>query len=359
MFNGKKVIVTGHTGFKGSWLTVWLDMLGARVAGYGLDPEYENSVFPVAGVEKLLYADIRADIRNRVEVNRLFGEFEPDIVFHLAAQPLVIEGYRNPADTFEVNLMGTVNVLEAIRECPSVKSAVIVTTDKCYENMEWPWGYRETDSLGGRDPYSASKSAAELAVKSYRNSFFSQRNDLQVATVRAGNVIGGGDRSAYRIVPDIIKAVEAGREPEIRMPFAVRPWQHVLDPLWGYLTLAKKMIIGTGRYDEPWNFGPGTDNQITVEQLAEELLEEYGGGKWKDCSESREHSETGILALDTGKARTRLGWQQVYGFKDAVSATASWYRASVTGIDMMKFTRSQITEFMKRCNSENVILTEQ
>lgn len=275
-YKGKRVLVTGHTGFKGSWLSIWLNELGAKVVGVSLDPisKYDNYV--LSGIGEKIEADLRADIRNGVCLKKIFREYQPEIVFHLAAQPLVRLSYEIPVETYEINVMGTINVLEAIRATDSVKVGVMITSDKCYENKEQIWSYRENDPMGGYDPYSSSKAATELAISSWRRSFFHpiqyDNHGKSLASVRAGNVIGGGDWAKDRIIPDCIRALESGCDIEIRNPKAIRPWQHVLEPLGGYLLLAKKMWNEPTRYCGGWNFGPCAENITTVWNMAEEVI---------------------------------------------------------------------------------------
>ncbi|MDE5742894.1 MAG: CDP-glucose 4,6-dehydratase, partial [Bacteroidales bacterium] len=312
-YKGKRVLLTGHTGFKGSWLAIWLHEMGAEVVGLALEPGSERDNYVLSGIGGKLKADLRVDIRDAAQVKAVFAEYRPEIVFHLAAQPLVRRSYECPAETYETNVMGTVHVLEAVRATPSVKVAVMVTTDKCYENKEQIWAYRENEPMGGYDPYSSSKGAAEIAISSWRRSFFNPgqygQHGKSVASVRAGNVIGGGDWAADRIVPDCIRALEAGQPIGIRSPKAVRPWQHVLEPLGGYLLLAQKMWEEPTRYCEGWNFGPETTGVTTVWEVAEAIVKAYGQGALQDLSEPDAVHEAQLLMLDISKARYRLGWR--------------------------------------------------
>jgi CDP-glucose 4,6-dehydratase len=330
-YRDKSVLLTGHTGFKGSWLAIWLQQMGARVTGYALEPESQPNLFEYAGVERGLTSVI-SDIRDFTALEAVFAQARPDLVFHLAAQPLVRRSYRMPRETFETNVGGTVNVLEAIRRTPSVKGAVIVTTDKCYENREWIWGYRENDRLGGHDPYSASKAATELATTAYLRSFFSEGAEgprVALASVRAGNVIGGGDWSEDRILPDAIRAVAEGRPLEVRRPDAIRPWQFVLDPLGGYLALMQRLVENPNAFQGAWNFGPAHSGVMTVAQLVSQFVKTLGRGSWRDVSSQQVDAphEAGLLWLCCDKAAALLRWNPVWSVEQAVEATAAWYRA--------------------------------
>ncbi|MDE6515530.1 MAG: CDP-glucose 4,6-dehydratase, partial [Bacteroidales bacterium] len=329
-YKGKRVLLTGHTGFKGSWLAIWLHEMGAEVVGLALDPGSERDNYVLSGIGGKLKADLRVDIRDAAQVKAVFAEYRPEIVFHLAAQPLVRLSYECPAETYETNVMGTVHVLEAVRATPSVKVAVMVTTDKCYENKEQIWAYRENEPMGGYDPYSSSKGAAEIAISSWRRSFFNPgqygQHGKSVASVRAGNVIGGGDWAADRIVPDCIRALEAGQPIGIRSPKAVRPWQHVLEPLGGYLLLAQKMWEEPTRYCEGWNFGPETTGVTTVWEVAEAIVKAYGQGRLQDLSEPDAVHEAQLLMLDISKARYRLGWRPRLNLAQTVELTVDWYK---------------------------------
>ena len=324
-YAGRSVLVTGHTGFKGAWLTEWLHSLGASVTGYALDPPTQPSLFEsleLGGRIRHVVADIR-------DVQRLAGELQaaqPEVVFHLAAQAIVRQGYAAPRETFETNLMGTVNLLEAARACPSVRAMVIVTSDKCYENHETGRPYRETDPLGGRDPYSASKGCAELVTTAYRESFFAQ--GALVASARAGNVIGGGDWAVDRLLPDAVRALTAGDPIVVRNPDAVRPWQHVLEPLSGYLQLAARLLDGDRALAGAWNFGPTDDSgDRPVRWVVERFLEAWGSGTWTQAGGSAvEPHEAHLLSLDSAKARNHLGWGPVWDAQTAVRRTADWYR---------------------------------
>ena len=330
-YHGKRVLVTGHTGFKGSWLSIWLHELGAEVIGIAQDPYSERDNYVLSGIGRKITADLRADIRDGEQLKSLFRTWQPDIVFHLAAQPLVRLSYEIPVDTYETNVMGTIHVLEAIRATDSVKVGVMITTDKCYENKEQIWGYRENEPMGGYDPYSSSKGAAEIAISSWRRSFFNPadygtKHHVSLASVRAGNVIGGGDWALDRIIPDCIKALEAGKPIEIRSPKAIRPWQHVLEPLSGYMLLAQKMWNEPTRYCEGWNFGPRAESITPVWEVAEKVIENYGSGELKDMSDPNALHEARLLMLDISKAKFRLGWEPRMNISQCVELTVDWYK---------------------------------
>lgn len=325
VFRGRRVLLTGHTGFKGSWLALWLTRMGAEVTGIALEPDTDPAHW------NLLDLPIRShliDIRNREAVTKAVRECNPEVVFHLAAQPLVRRSYRDPIETWEVNVIGTAHVLDACRSLDSLQAIVCVTTDKCYENHEWVWGYRETDPLGGHDPYSASKAGTELVAASYRRSFFEERGVL-LATGRAGNVIGGGDWSEARLVPDLARSVAAGETVEIRSPDSTRPWQHVLDSLSGYLMLAEGMLKGRQHLAEAWNFGPDKESNRTVAKVLESMQHRWPSLKWKVSNDTHVH-EARLLYLDASKARDVLTWTPVWGFEDTIDATAGWYDAWIS-----------------------------
>ena len=330
-YAGKRVLVTGHTGFKGSWLSIWLHALGADVIGVGLDPYTEKDNYVLSGIGNSLKADLRGDIRNGAKMKEIFAQFQPEIVFHLAAQPLVRLSYAIPVETWQTNVLGTLNVMEAIRAAGSVKVAVMITTDKCYENRERMTAYKEDDPFGGYDPYSSSKGACEIAIQSWRRSYFNpedygKKHHVSLASVRAGNVIGGGDWAKDRIIPDCIRALEAGHPVEIRSPKAVRPWEHVLEPLSGYLLLAQKMWEQPTAYCEGWNFGPEPEAVSTVWEVAEELLRHFGRGELKDISDPEALHEAKLLMLDITKAKTRLGWRPRLDLEGTMALTADWYK---------------------------------
>lgn len=321
-WNKKIVLVTGHTGFKGSWLSIWLNEMGAKVIGYSLDPNTQNDNFVLSNISNKII-DIRADIRDIEKLKEVFKIYQPEIVFHLAAQPLVRLSYKKPRQTYEVNVMGTLNVIECIRKNNCTKVGIFITTDKCYENKEQVWGYRENDSLGGYDPYSSSKACAELVIEAYRNSFMDTQN---ISTVRAGNVIGGGDWSKDRLIPDCIKTLESSEKIiNIRNPNAIRPWQFVLEPLAGYLLLAEKMY-NNKQYCGAWNFGPDVDSIINVWEISKMLTKKYGLGKLKDVSNQSQPHEASLLSLDTSKARFILGWKPKLNIEQALDMTVEWYK---------------------------------
>lgn len=330
-YKGKRVLVTGHTGFKGSWLSIWLHELGAEVVGVALDPYSDKDNYVLSGIGTKIKADLRADIRDGEQMKQIFAKYQPEIVFHLAAQPLVRLSYDIPVETYEANVMGTIHVMEAIRATESVKVGVMITTDKCYENKEQIWGYRENEPMGGYDPYSSSKGAAEIAINSWRRSFFNpadygKKHHVALASVRAGNVIGGGDWALDRIIPDCIRAIEADRTIEIRSPKAIRPWQHVLEPLGGYMLLASKMWDEPTKYCEGWNFGPRTESIATVWDVATKLINNYGKGELKDVSNPNALHEAKLLMLDINKAHFKLDWEPRMDIDQCMNLVADWYK---------------------------------
>ena len=334
-YYGKRVLITGHTGFKGSWLSIWLHELGAEVVGVALDPFTERDNYMLSGIGNKIKADIRADIRKGEKMKEIFAEYQPEIVFHLAAQPLVRLSYDIPVETYETNVMGTINIMEAIRSTDSVKVGVMITTDKCYENKEQIWGYRENEPMGGYDPYSSSKGAAEIAISSWRRSFFNpedygKKHHVSLASVRAGNVIGGGDWALDRIIPDCIKAIEADDPIAIRNKKAVRPWQHVLEPLSGYMLLASKMWDEPTKYCEGWNFGPRAESISTVWEVASKLIANYGKGELKDMSDPNAVHEANLLMLDISKAKFKLGWEPRMNIDQCAALVADWYKRYMT-----------------------------
>lgn len=348
-YQGKKVLVTGHTGFKGSWLCLWLHRMGAKVVGVALDPQTERDNYVLSDVNKRLEADLRADVRDGKRIKEIFQQYQPDIVFHLAAQPLVRLSYKQPVMTYETNVMGTIHVMEAMRQTESVRVGIMITTDKCYENKEQLQGYRENDPLGGYDPYSSSKGAAEIAISSWRRSFMNpddyDHHKKSLASVRAGNVIGGGDWAKDRIVPDCIRAIEAGQPIDIRSPRAIRPWQHVLEPLGGYLLLAQKMWEEPTKFCEAWNFGPPQDSVADVWTVASKLTKYYGSGILHDASNSTAVHEAQLLTLDITKARERLGWTSRLNLDETLQMTADWYRRYSTE-DAGRLCEEQIDRYL-------------
>ena len=349
IFKNKSVLVTGHTGFKGSWLALWLHDLGARVTGLALPPNTEPSHFELIRLQELI-THIEGDIRNEEIVRSTFEKAKPEIVFHLAAQSLVRDSYDDPKATFDTNIGGTVNVLEAIRHCSTIKAAVIVTSDKCYENREWVWGYRENDPMGGHDPYSASKGAAEIVCAAYRRSFFDKNGrgpHIGFATARAGNVIGGGDWAKDRIIPDCIRALSKGEPIVVRNPNATRPWQHVLDPLSGYLLLAQKLFEAPARFSGAWNFGPVENGHIKVIDLTNEFVKIWGSGKTHaPPSEKSAPHEAHLLRLCIDKAVHELQWQPLLNSSTAIDWTVVWYKTwHLKNTDMQSFSLKQIRKF--------------
>ena len=354
-YKNKKVLVTGHTGFKGSWLTICLKQLGAEVIGIALDPKSDRDLFLLAGLADKV-KDYRQDIGNLDKIQEIIINEKPEIVFHLAAQALVLPGYENPVSTFQTNIMGTVNILEACRHTPSVKQIVIVTTDKVYENKESITGYKETDPLGGYDPYSASKAAAEIVTQSYRLSFTQSTNqpiNQSISTARAGNVIGGGDWSINRIVPDCIRSLEKNETIIVRNPEAIRPWQYVLEPLWGYLLLVMKMAGDPKKYSGSWNFGPEIHHMVGVKELVEALISNWGAGKWENSRNIGQLHETGILILDITKSKQNLGWQPVLEFEEAMAWTVEWYKNYSNG-DVYNLCADQIDRYSEIWSSGNL-----
>lgn len=348
-WRAKQVFVTGHTGFKGSWLCLWLQKLGAEVTGYALPPPTNPSLFEAAGVAEGMHSHL-GDIRQGEELARVLTEARPDVVFHLAAQPLVRHSYTHPVETYSTNVMGTVHLLEAVRQTPSVRSVIVVTSDKCYENREWPWGYREIDPMGGYDPYSNSKGCAELVVSAYRSSYFNPSNYREhrvgLASARAGNVIGGGDWAVDRLVPDVVRAVSGGQAVRIRNPHAIRPWQHVLEPLSGYLLLAQRLYEQGSTFAQGWNFGPADDDAQPVSWIVDRVTALWAdGARWE--LEGGEHAhEANYLRLDCSKARAELHWQPKWRLGQALEKTVEWYRAAGSGADMRPFTLDQIEAYL-------------
>ncbi len=350
IYRGKRVLLTGHTGFKGSWLSLWLNELGAKVFGASLAPQSPHSHWELLSLHSVI-ADRRIDIRDSNDVFRIFKETQPEIVFHLAAQPLVRRSYRDPLETWATNVMGTANVLEACRQTNSVRSIVAITTDKCYENQEWTWGYRENDRLGGHDPYSASKASSELVAASYRSAFFHTGDGPLMATARAGNVIGGGDWSEDRLVPDMVRSITSQQSLEIRSPKATRPWQHVLESLSGYLLLGQKLIQEDRKFEGAWNFGPERNGNRTVAEVLDTLHAHWPTMKWHQTPEQHCH-ETKLLYLDSTKANTQLGWKPVWNFDTTMGKTADWYRAFIE--KNTTISRQQLQQYLQAAKNSQV-----
>ena len=351
-YKGKRVLVTGHTGFKGSWLSIWLHELGAEVVGVAKEPFTDRDNFVLSGIGGKIKADLRADICDGKKMMDIFAEYQPEIVFHLAAQPLVRLSYDIPVETYATNVMGTINVMEAIRATKSVRVGVMITTDKCYENKEQIWGYRENEPMGGYDPYSSSKGAAEIAISSWRRSFFhpadyGRKHHVSLASVRAGNVIGGGDWALDRIIPDCIKALEANKPIAIRNKTAVRPWQHVLEPLSGYMLLASKMWEEPTNYCEGWNFGPRAESISTVWEVATKLIGNYGKGELKDMSDPHAVHEAALLMLDISKAKFHLGWEPRMNLDQCIALVADWYKRYKTE-DVYGLCVDEITRYLSQ-----------
>jgi CDP-glucose 4,6-dehydratase len=349
-WRGKRVLLTGHTGFKGSWLSLWLQSMGAQVVGYALAPPTNPSLFEVADVAQGM-TSIIGDIRDLAHLKTVFAAHQPEIVIHMAAQPLVRYSYIEPVETYSTNVMGTVNLLEAVRATPSIKAVVNVTTDKCYENREWDWGYRENEAMGGFDPYSSSKGCAELVTAAYRNSYFHPEkyteHGIAIASARAGNVIGGGDWAEDRLIPDIMRAIAQGQPVHIRNPHATRPWQHVLEPLSGYLVLAEKLYTEGAAYAEGWNFGPHDDDAKPVQWIVEKLTQTWGeGASWTLNSGDHPH-EAHYLKLDCSKAKARLNWHPRWHLAQALQQIVEWQRAYQSGKHMKTMTLEQIDFYVK------------
>lgn len=335
VYNGKRVLVTGHTGFKGSWLSLWLDRLGADVAGYSIGIPSKPSHFEVARLRKRI-THVAGDVRDLRHLKKVFDDFSPEVVFHLAAQALARHSYDTSQETFDTNLMGTVNVLECLRATPSIKAAVFVTSDKCYQNVERDRGYAEDDALGGDDPYSASKACAEMAARAYYMSFFRKSGTARIATARAGNVIGGGDWAKERIIPDCVRALSIKEVVSLRNPEATRPWQHVLEPLGGYLFLGEHLLKRPNCVNgQAFNFGPSERAARPVREVIELFFQNWGGGRWRQCAVKDGKKESKLLQLRCGKALSRLGWRSVLNFNECIALTADWYREYYGGARKM------------------------
>ncbi|WP_378950645.1 CDP-glucose 4,6-dehydratase [Pelosinus sp. sgz500959] len=351
-WQGKKVFITGHTGFKGSWLSLWLQFLGADVVGYALQPPSTPSLFNMAHIEEGMQS-IQGDVLDYSKLQTTLLKYKPDIVIHMAAQSLVQHSYKFPIETLSVNIMGTANVLEAARHVDSIRVIINVTSDKCYENREWVWGYRENEPMGGYDPYSCSKGCAELITSSYQRSYFSGENTAKIASVRAGNVIGGGDWAADRIVPDSIRAIIKNEPILIRNLYAIRPWQHVLEPLRGYLLLAQKVWENGSKYAEGWNFGPNDSHAWTVKEVVEGLCRLWGNNAtWKTEKDNHMH-EAYYLKLDSTKAVHMLGWRPLLTMQDTLAMTVEWYKNFYDFKDPQKITLEQISMYQKEIYVDN------
>ena len=349
-WQGKRVYLTGHTGFKGSWLSLWLHSMGAIVKGYALNPPTSPSLFDEAYVADMIDSEI-GDIRDLNQLKSSMVEFNPDIVIHMAAQPLVRLSYKEPLETYETNVMGTAKVLESARSCVNLRAIVSVTTDKCYENKEWVWGYREDESMGGYDPYSSSKGCAELVSSAYRRSFMEEQG-VGLATARAGNVIGGGDWADDRLIPDILKAFEKNNSVVIRNPSSTRPWQHVLEPLSGYLVLAQALYENPTRYAEGWNFGPHDEDAKSVDWILNHMVTNWPGASWQLDQDAHPH-EAGYLKLDVSKAKARLNWQPTWHLESTLEKIVKWHQAWLNQEDMQALCLQEINDYMRDMNNEN------
>ncbi len=347
VWQGRRVLVTGHTGFKGGWLALRLHAMGAEVTGLALDPPSDPSLFAAARLDGLV-DHVTGDIRDAATVHAVVRRTRPEAIFHLAAQPLVRVSYAEPVETYATNVMGTVNVLEAARQAGGVRAIVSVTSDKCYANREWDWPYRESDSLGGHDPYSSSKACAELLTAAYRASYFGGEGAPLVASVRAGNVIGGGDWAADRLVPDLVRAFEAGVAPVIRAPDAVRPWQHVLEALGGYVMIAERLLAGERRFADAWNFGPGDEDARPVRWIVERMRQAWGGGEAAVIDGGPQPHEAGLLRLDSSRARAALGWRPALTLGETIDWIVAWHKAVGGGEDARAVTLRQIGDHAER-----------
>lgn len=346
----KKVFITGHSGFKGGWLSIWLSLMGAKITGYSLPPLSSPNLFNSADIAALCDNSHTADIRDLEKLQKTISLAKPEIIIHMAAQSLVRQSYINPVETYSSNVMGTVNVLESARSCESVRAVLVITSDKCYENKEWIWGYRENDAMGGYDPYSSSKGCAELVVNSYKSSFFNEkdysRHQVAVATARAGNVIGGGDWSKDRLIPDAIAALMKGRTLIVRNPKAIRPWQHVLEPLSGYLVLTQMLYKNGSIFNGGWNFGPSENDSRTVEEVIELLISSWGGASsWRLDPNVQPH-EANFLKLDCSKAAIKLGWKSKSNLENVVQGIVEWHKLHHSGISAYELCKNQIQSYI-------------
>lgn len=344
-WKNKKVFLTGHTGFKGSWLSIWLQSMGVILKGYSLEPNTDPNLFTLARVSEFMESEI-GDIRDLDHISKSMIDFNPDILIHMAAQPLVRLSYQNPVDTYTTNVMGTVNVLEAARNCSNLRAIVSVTTDKCYENKEWDWGYRENEPMGGKDPYSSSKGCAELVIAAYRHSYFSTNATASLASARAGNVIGGGDWAEDRLIPDILIAFEKSHEVIIRNPLSTRPWQHVLEPLSGYLVLAENLFEFGDTYAEGWNFGPKDEDCKPVSWILDKMVRKWGEGAcWKHDTSNNPH-EARFLKLDCSKAANRLKWKPKWNLEEVLDSIIDWHQSYLSGKDVKKDCLNEINKYL-------------
>lgn len=354
-YKDKRILITGHTGFKGSWLSLWLYKLGAKVIGYALESPTEPSLFEICNLKEKIIS-VNGDIRDIKKLNKIFTIYQPEIVFHLAAQSLVRESYKNPVETYETNIMGTVNILETIRKTKSMKACLIVSSDKCYQNNEDGKSYKEPDPLGGNDPYSSSKACVELVTNAYSKSFFNfqkQNKITSLASARAGNVIGGGDWGVDRIIPDCIRAIIDNKPILIRFPQALRPWQHVLEPLYGYLLLAKKLYLEGNKFSGAWNFGGETKNYQQVQWLVKKIIEYWGKNfTWKADKKDNNFFESQLLKLNSNKAKKRLGWRQHWNLETALEQTINWYKAYYNKKAMLNITLNQIKSYEDAVNKK-------
>lgn len=356
IYANKKILITGHTGFKGSWLAAWLCQMGAHVTGVSIDVPSQPSHFEVINLPQKM-DDHRLDIRDTKALQKIIFDLQPDFVFHLAAQPLVKQSYLDPIETWQTNVFGTINVLESLRLLKKQCVAVLITSDKCYDNVEWIWGYRETDALGGPDPYSASKGAAEIAIKSYIKSYFPKTGPVRIAVGRAGNVIGGGDWAVDRIVPDCVRAWSKNQIVELRRPQATRPWQHVLEPLSGYLALGMKLFESQQLHGEPFNFGPPAEQNHAVAELVDQMAQHWSQVKWKDVSSQYEGPyESGLLKLNCDKALAYLNWKAIMNFEETVAMTALWYKNYYeVKIPVAEFTLNQICSYVDKATRQGLL----
>jgi CDP-glucose 4,6-dehydratase len=347
-YQNRKVLITGHTGFKGSWLSLLLNQLGADVYGYALEPPTNPSLYNEAKIDELVTSFI-GDVRDLDHLQKVMQQIQPEIVIHMAAQPLVRESYKIPVETYAVNVMGTVHLLEACRNTPSVKAIVNVTTDKCYENKEWHWGYRENEPMGGYDPYSNSKGCSELVTSAFRNSYFNsneyEKHGVAVASARAGNVIGGGDWAGDRLIPDFIRAISKGEKVKIRSPYAIRPWQHVLEPLNGYLTLAAKLFTDGAAYAQAWNFGPDDADAQNVEWITKTICEMWGENASFEIDNNPQPHEANYLKLDCSKAKAELGWLPKWNIETTLKSIVDWNKAWLKGENIREVTINQIEQY--------------